>query len=149
MVNDKAVKCVISIIAGWFASFFHQYGHLTVLVCIVIIFDVVTGILKAKVSGTVNSNAGFQGFWRKLSLFAGLSFGYFLDYFNRYLFSSSDTQNYSIDIPFGTIIGIYIILNESISILENLYICGVKLPTFICKALKTAGEQMDDDGTKK
>ncbi|MEM1485717.1 phage holin family protein [Oscillospiraceae bacterium PP1C4] len=138
-----------SIITGWFAAFSDQYGSLSLLVCAAIILDILTGILKAKAAHSVNSKTRFKGFWKKLSLFAGLSFGYFLDFFELYLLSISNVVSFSFHIPFGTIIGIYIVLNECISICENLNDCGVKLPAFILRALKTANDQVNTNKLQK
>lgn len=148
-ITYNNIKWLISIVAGWLASFCNQYGMLSLLVCGAIVFDIVTGILKAKTSKTLNSNTGFVGFWKKLSLLFGLFFGYFLDFFEYYLLSVSGTVDFAFHIPFGTTIGIYIVLNECISIVENLYACGVKLPKFLIKALKAASEQADRDDFSK
>lgn len=149
MDNHHFVLSLCSVITGFAVAFCKRYGVLSLLVCSVIILDVFTGIIKAKISCYVNSNAGYKGFWKKLSLFAGLFFGYFLDFFELYLLSVGNLLSFSFQIPFGTIIGVYIILNESISVFENLYACGVKLPTWICKALKIANEQFEKDSIKK
>ncbi len=146
---NNAIKWLFSAVAGGIIGLNTRYGVLSLLVCCAVLLDVVTGLLKAKASHEINSNAGYKGFWRKLSLFAGLLFGCFLDYFSTYLLSLNAEWSLSFSIPFGTIIGIYFILNECISILENLYACGVKLPAFIVKALKTAAEQADNGDKEK
>lgn len=149
MDNHHLVTGLFSVIAGYALSFCNRYGVLSLLVCGAIILDILTGVLKAKISRCVNSNAGYKGFWKKLSLFAGLCFGYFLDLFELYLLSISSIFSLSFQIPFGSIIGLYIILNESISVFENLYACGVKLPIWIRNALKVANDQLKNDNLKK
>ena len=146
---NNAFKWLFSAVVGGLAGFFNRYGILSLLVCGAVLLDIVTGLLKAKTAKEINSNAGFTGFWRKLSLFAGLFFGYLLDYLNGYLLSVSDMWSFSSDIPFGIFIGIYIVLNECISILENLYACGVTLPAFIIKSLKTAREHTNKEQKNK
>ena len=148
-MNDHTPFWFLSAVAGWVTSFFDRYGSLSLLVCLAVILDVLTGILKAKAAHAVNSNTGYQGFWKKMSLFAGLFFGYFLDLFEAFLVSISDLVSVSFHIPFGTIIGIYIILNESISICENLNACGVRLPAFLAKALLNANQELDGNQKKK
>ncbi len=149
MNQSNVVKWFTATFMGWSTALLNTYGILSLLVCGAIIFDVITGILKAKTSKTINSNAGFIGLWKKLSLFAGLFFGYFLDFVERYLGSVSDTIDITFHIPFGMIIGIYIVLNECISIVENLYACGVKLPGFLIKALKAASDRADNNSNQK
>lgn len=149
MSNKDIDTSIFTMIAGFTVSFFNQYGILSLLVCSVVILDVVTGILKAKISQCINSNTGYKGFWKKLSLFVGLFFGYFLDFFELYLISINDIFSVTYQIPFGTIIGVYIILNESISVIENLYACGIKLPSWIEKTLQVTKMQIKDSKIKK
>lgn len=146
---NNAFKWLFSAVVDGLAGFLNRYGILSLLVCGAVLLDIVTGLLKAKTAKEINSNAGFTGFWRKLSLFAGLFFGYLLDYFNGYLLSVSGAWLFTFDIPFGIIIGIYIVLNECISILENLYACGITLPAFIIKSLKTARGHADNGQKEK
>lgn len=142
------MKYIIPVIASIASSFTNKYGNIITLVFGAVLLDVVTGILKAKATGRVNSNSGFKGFWKKVSLFAGLTFGFFLDFFWSYLNQFSKDSpilpavNY---ISFGTIIGVYIIVNECISIFENLNIAGVKLPQFIVRALLSSSDKLDNN----
>ena len=51
--------------------------------------------------------------------------------------------------PFGLIIGVYITLNESISICENLYeINPMTLPKWIMALMRKTSEKIDDGGEK-
>lgn len=117
-------------------------GDLLFLVSISIILDVVTGISKAKITHTTNSNRGFKGFWRKMSYILSIFFGVFLDLIFHYL-DNMEILKISDKLSFGSIIGIYIILNECISVCENLRDCGVKLPRFISSMLKDAEKSID------
>jgi len=50
--------------------------------------------------------------------------------------------------PFGILIGAYIIINEGISIAENIYECGVKIP-FVGSMLKAANDKMKRNEEEK
>lgn len=144
---EKTDIVFLSVILGFLSSLFQEYGILTILVSSAIVFDIITGILKAKVRHIINSNAGYKGFWKKLSLLAGLAFGFFLDFLEYYLITKGEEGlhiNIPFAIPIGMIIGIYIVLNESISICENLHECGVRLPAFLLKALQIAKKSIDN-----
>lgn len=149
---DKIKKLIISVALSALSSFYEEYGFLILLVIGAIIFDIITGILKAKITHEIDSNKGFRGFWRKISLLAGLAFGIFLDIFEHYLITEGIEGLHiaiPISIPIGLLIGVYIILNESISICENLYACGFKLPTLLTQTLKIAKKAVDDDNSRK
>lgn len=149
MDNQRLSTSLFSVISGFAISFITQYGTLSLLVFSVIVLDIITGLLKAQITHSINSQSGYKGFWKKLSLFVGLSFGYFLDFFEAYLLSINSVISLSFQIPFGAMVGVYIILNESISVLENLCACGVKLPSFLSKSLKAANDQIDQGKLKK
>lgn len=138
-------KAIIAIGGGVFAAFCKSYGLIIELVAIAIVFDFTTGLIRGKIKGDINSKKGFKGFLKKIALLLSLFFGIFLDSFIPLLLILGLNIKIPFDLPFSLIIGSYIILNESISITENLYECGVKLPTFIVKLLKVAGEQLDSD----
>jgi phage-related holin len=89
---------------------------------------------------------GAAGFWRKVALFFALAFGIFLDAFIPLMFGVV-----AVDLPFkmpvGMIIGCYIVINESISIFENLDDAApTALPKWIKKLLKGAGKTIEDGG---
>ena len=138
-------KIAISLPIGLLASLGQKYGILAALVCSAILLDLSTGIIKGKITKTINSNKGWRGFWKKMALLAALAFGLFLDSLEAYLLAVHFNGFPGYQVSFAMLIGVYIILNESISICENLVACGVKLPRFIMLLLKKAQEQLDEE----
>lgn len=137
-------RYIIATLGGFLATITQQYALILVCVVVAIIFDVITGLIKSKVTGKPwNSKRGTIGFWKKISLLVAFAFGIFLDYFIPIAFSAANiTLPFST--PFGMIIGVYIALNESISICENLYeINPVALPKWIVKLLRTTTDKID------
>lgn len=140
----EKIKWLLSVVLGLVATFMEQYGVMIALVMIAILFDFATGLVKAKISGTLSSTVGTKGFFKKIALFICLFFGFFLDYAIPYM-----CRSVSIDItfntPFGLIICFYIILNECISICENLYSCNSSImPKWIVNILHIAKEKLED-----
>ena len=144
--NDLA-KLLASIIIGLGMTFSDKYGLLILLVIGAVIIDIFTGLVKGKIKRDINSRAGYIGFWKKVALFTGLGFGLFLDAVVGYFITLTAEEGVSLfvlqNIPFGHIIGIYIILNESISIMENLHECGIKMPNFIIKIFRKYTEEIN------
>lgn len=118
----EKIKWLLSVIGGAIATFFEHYGILILLVAFAIIFDLVTGLLKAKAStnGAWSSEKCRQGLFKKLALLLGMCFGFFLDCFIPYALTYINIV-LPFSLPFSMVISFYIILNESISICENLY----------------------------
>ena len=146
IIMDNFTKWLISIISGGIAAFCRQYGLFIVLVAAAVVLDVVTGLVKAKATGEgLSSEKANRGFWRKMALFVALAFGIFLDYAAAAVLVHVGV-NLGGELPFALIISAYIIINEAISISENLYLTNPdSFPKWIAKRLKVAKEQMDKD----
>lgn len=145
---DNFTKWLLAAISGAAAAFFGQYGLFFALVAAAVVLDVITGLVKAKATGEgLSSKKARQGFWRKMSLFAALTFGIFLDYAAAHVLLSAGVV-IGVETPFALIICAYIIINEAISIAENLYLTNPdSFPKWIAKRLKVAREQMEGEKT--
>ena len=142
---EKA-KWLLSTLLGLILSFTQKYGIMIILVAVAIIFDFATGLIKAKIKGEISSDIGTKGFFKKIALLICLFFGFFLDYAIPYMCASINVK-IPFDTPFGLIICFYIVMNECISICENLYACdpGI-MPKWIVNALKSEKQQIDEKG---
>ena len=107
-----------SAILGTIATLAEQYVVLIILVAAAIVLDVITGLVKCFAIGEkLSSDKGTRGFWKKIMLLVSLLFAFFLD-----VSIPTILEVVSIKLPFeksllfGSIVGVYIILNESISI---------------------------------
>lgn len=127
-------------------AFANKYAAIVVFVVIVVCMDIITGIIASCATGEkISSEKGTKGFWKKMALFAALAFGFLLDYFIPYMVSYT-----GIELPasalFGVMIGCYIVINESISICENLYRCNDEiLPKWVVKLLTQSKDQLNKD----
>lgn len=142
-------KHVLSVIGGFLAALAHEYSLILTCVIIAIIFDVVTGLIKSRVKEKPwSSKRGMIGFWKKISLLVALFFGMFLDFFIPVALTAVNAE-LPFGSPFGLIIGVYITLNESISICENLYaINPMTLPKWIVTLMRKTSEKIDDGDGK-
>lgn len=115
----KVLKAIIAFISGILATFAKAYGPVLALVCVAIVFDVVTGIIASKVEGTeITSTKARAGFWKKVGLVLALFFGVYLDYFIPMALAVVSIE-IPFNLPFGLIFGCYIVFNEAISVAEN------------------------------
>lgn len=145
MNKGLLLKLSASLISGLVASFWGVYGAVICCVLGAICLDVITGLIKAKATGqALSSDKGFVGFWKKLSLIAALVFGIFLDVFVPIMLGVISLE-LPFTLPIGTICGCYIVINESISIIENINAAAPgALPKWIKKLLVGAGEALDN-----
>ena len=110
------------------------------------VLDYVTGVLAATKGGKVSSADGVKGLYKKLSLFCALALGFFLDAAIPVLAEAGFSKELSAGLPFGLIVAAWVVLNELVSVLENLARCGVRLPKVVAGMLRAAREKMDGDG---
>lgn len=110
--------------------------------------DYITGMVRAYISGVLSSRTGIKGIIKKLCYMFAVICGIIIDYI---LIFAAD----KVGAPagnmcfFGTLITVWLILNEVVSILENLSGIGVPLPKFlksVAERLKGNAEQSGQTG---
>lgn len=146
-MKTDVIKWATASISGIAATFWGIYGPVFICVLVAICLDIITGLIKSKATGTpITSEKGSRGFWRKMALLAALAFGIFLDAFIPIMLDAvSVTLPFAL--PIGTVVGCYIVLNESISIFENINKTAPQaLPKWIKKLLDGAKKTVNDGG---
>lgn len=142
MIETK--KKVASFILGVVTTFFQLYGLILSLVCMAIVFDVVTGVTASKATGKkITSKKANEGFWKKIGLILSLFFGVFLDVF---IPAALEVVSITLpfNMPFGLIFGCYIVFNEGISICENFDKINPNiLPQWVKALLKGGADKLD------
>lgn len=107
-----------------------DYRVLIVAGCF-ILFDVITGLIKAWKNGNINSTKMREGLINKIVEIVAILFGYMCEY-------TLPELGVGVDIAFGHVITVYIVLTEICSIIENL---GEISPT-IGKVLSSVFEKL-------
>jgi toxin secretion/phage lysis holin len=115
---------------------------LVILVVGAAVLDYITGVLAAARGGNLSSGSGLKGIYKKLALFCALALGFFLDAAIPAL--AAKGLSAEIDLPFGLLIAAWVVLNESVSVLENLVACGVRLPGAVSRVLKAAKGKLEE-----
>ena len=141
-----------SALLGTLATLAEQYTILIVLVAAAIVLDVITGLIRCGATGEkLSSEKGTKGFWKKIMLMASLLFAFFLDVsIPTILGVVNVTLPFQKSLLFGSIVGVYIVLNESISICENILKANkMALPKWLKKLLQDAKKEVDEKGAGK
>lgn len=129
-----------------------------ILLLILMVIDYATGIIVAWIKGTLSSRKSILGILKKVGYLAVIVVGIVCDLLIEYAFAAIGLK-INISYTVGLVIMIWLILNECISILENLSAVGVPFPGFlkgIVKHLKVVTTQTvepsdstDSKGEKK
>lgn len=144
---EEKTKIFSSVVLGCISTMTQKYALLLLLVIIAIVFDVVTGLIKAGATGTgLDSGKGTKGFFKKIALLVALFFGFFLDFFIPIMCSQISIE-LPFDTPFALIICFYICINESISVVENLYAINEDIiPKWLINILRMSKQKIDKVG---
>ena len=131
-VKENGLKIILSgVLAGATAYFNVLIVPLAVLL-FVMICDYATGMTSAYVNGKISSRAGIIGIIKKVCYMFAVVVGICLDYI---IVSALSKINLEVGTVyyFGMLVTVWLILNELISIHENLDEIGVPLPAFLKK----------------
>ena len=136
--------------AAFVAAFSMIFGWLGILAVPVLILaglnftDYITGILASKRRNElVTSDKGLWGIVKKIGMWILVGLGWAMDVLINY---ASQYVGLSIKLPFvvATIVAVWLICNEIISILENLLDIGVAMPPFLMPLAKMIKGQVED-----
>lgn len=111
----------------------------------VMILDYITGMVKAGIAGTLNSTRGWQGLLKKLMYAVTVAIAMVADYL-LYIGGKEIGVDMHESAYFGTLVAIWLIINECISILENLSEIGVPMPGFLGRILQRVQGKVDEAG---
>lgn len=136
--------------ASFVAAFSVIFGWLGILAVPVLILaglnftDYITGILASKRRNElVTSDKGLWGIVKKVGMWILVGLGWAMDVLINY---AGQYVGMSIKLPFvvATIVAVWLICNEIISILENLLDIGVAMPPFLMPLAKMIKGQVED-----
>ena len=136
--------------AAFVAAFSMIFGWLGILAVPVLILaglnftDYITGILASKRRNElVTSDKGLWGIVKKIGMWIVVGLGWAMDVLINY---AGQYVGLSIKLPFvvATIVAVWLICNEIISILENLLDIGVAMPPFLMPLARMIKGQVED-----
>lgn len=114
----------------------------------VMLLDYITGLIKAYVRAELNSGLGIKEILKKLSYMVMVAVGAAVDYLLR---SALVGAGITLDVKlfFGTLVTVWLTINELISVTENLAAVGVpgfpRLQNILKRLKNTAAGEKDGD----
>lgn len=126
------------------ASYFGMMAVPIVALLIAMIIDYVTGMIKAYITSQLSSRVGVKGVLKKISYMAMVAVGCLVDYLLRDALVQTGIDLH-IDLFFGLLVTIWLIINELVSILENLAVIGVPGFPRLEKLLVRLKNYVDDE----
>lgn len=134
------VIAVVSALMSWL-------GILAVPVFLLVgcnVIDYVTGLWAAGYRQTnISSYKGFRGIIKKVCMWLLVLVGAWLDILINYAVESAGV---GLKLPFivATVVAVWLVVNEIISILENMIDIGVDMPPFLLPVVKYIKKQVEE-----
>ena len=133
--NDKGLQAIISAALAAFAVYMGALAVPIIVLMVMMIIDYLSGMSAAWVHGDLSSRVGAKGIVKKVGYMALIVVAMGVDYL---IYSGIAAANITVNYNmwFGLLVAVWLIINEMISILENLSKLGVPIPDFLTKIIK-------------
>lgn len=150
-MKEKTWHALIAVVLGGLSAYMRMMFVPLVVLIGVMIIDYMSGMLKAWSNDELSSRVGLRGIVKKLSYLMLVCVAGVVDWL---VWSGLRQVGVSLDFGFcfGLIVTIWLIINELISILENLDALKVPMPSFligIVRHLKSAVEVRGDKAAEE
>lgn len=134
-MEHKGLQAVLTAAVTAFAVYFNALAVPLIVLLVMMIIDYISGMSAAWREGTLNSKKGVDGIIKKVGYMALVAVAMGVDYL---IFTGFAAVNVSVgfNMLFGVLVAVWLIINEMISILENLSRLGVPIPQFLTKVVK-------------
>ena len=153
-MNSTEAKTIQGVISAGLAAVSCYLNTLIIPVIIlvaVMVIDYITGMTVAWSNGGLSSKKGIKGIAKKVLYFVLVVVGMVVDWSVMYwlsTFGAGEVYKFS----FGALVAFWLIMNELISILENLDALKIPVPSFLVKVvkrLKVTAEKTADTAEKE
>lgn len=149
--NDKGLQAIISAALAAFAAYMGALAVPIIVLMVMMIIDYLSGMSVAWSEGTLSSKVGAKGIVKKVGYMALIVVAMGVDYL---IYSGIAAANIEVgyNMWFGLLVAVWLIINEMISILENLSKVGVPVPKFlitVIEKLKISAEKRTEREEKK
>ena len=133
--EGKTIQGAFSILGSLALSYLGVISVPILMLCVVMVLDYITGMAAAWKAENLSSKKGISGVIKKLYYLIAVCVGIIVDWV---IYSGLQAMNVSLSVStfFGLLVTIWLIVNELISILENLKKIGVPLPKFLLSIVK-------------
>ena len=147
-MKETSLKAIIAAVCGGLSAYFGVIGVPLVVLFAAMCIDYLTGMTKAWVTGELSSRVGVLGIIKKVGYLTAVCVAGIIDWL---LISGLKQVGISIGLSYfmGLMVTIWFIVNECISILENLSTLGVPMPAFLVSMVHRLKIVVDEKGEEK
>ena len=133
-MKENTIKAVLAAALGALASYGTQLIVPAIILVAVMVLDYITGMTKAWQAGELSSRVGIRGILKKLGYLVIVAVAGMLDWLIRYGAAALGWE-WAPEFLVSSVVIVWLIINELLSILENVEAIGVPVPAFLRKLL--------------
>ena len=135
MEKEKGIQAIASATLATFAVYMGALAVPIIVLMAMMIIDYLSGMAVAWSQNNLSSKIGAKGILKKVGYMALIVVAMGVDYL---IYSGIAVANIEVgyNMWFGLLVAVWLIINEMISILENLGKLGVPIPEFLTKIIK-------------
>lgn len=129
-MEDKSLKAIFSAAAAAFSIYFNMLAVPVAVLIAAMAADYLTGLYSAYINRCLSSKTGLKGIIKKLGYLMLIAAAMFADYL---IHAGFQYVNIKMDCSFwaGILVTFWLIVNELISIIENLIKTDIPVPKFL------------------
>lgn len=146
-MKESGFKAFVAVTLAGAATYLRELAVPVFVLAGVMIIDYISGIASAWVKRELSSRVGIIGIVKKLAYLLAVAVAIVVDWVVQ-----TAAIELGIDLGgfyfFGLLVTIWLVLNECISILENLSEIGVPLPAFLLKIIEKLEKTVEETGEK-
>ena len=152
MKSENTIAAVLAVALGALSSYFMRLIIPLIVLVSVMLVDYGTGMAKAWIKEELSSRIGLRGILKKVGYLVIVSVAGVMDWLIDYGLAEVGVD---VKLPFllAAMVAVWLIINELISILENVAAMGGPVPKFLVRILQRlkstvsekAGEPKDDE----
>lgn len=146
--KSAVLKTTVSAVMAALGRLWGMISTPFLALCLLMATDYCTGLVKSKHMGNICSRTGIKGIVKKLCYGGAVIAAAGVDYTVMYL-----AETFGKDAGFGGFFALtvtfWLIINECISILENLSAIGVPMPGFLTKAASYLKTNIEKKGQER
>ena len=133
-MKENIIKAALTAAMATLIAYLGQLVIPVIILAVVMLLDYGTGITKAWVAGNLSSKIGVIGILKKLGYLVVVAVGMIIDW----IIQAGITElhiDFQLEFLFAMIVIVWLILNELISILENVAAIGAPVPKWLTKII--------------
>lgn len=147
-MKENIFRGMITAAVAGAAAYFQELALPVVVLFLVMVVDYISGMVEAWINGTLSSRVGVVGIVKKVAYLLAVVVAIVADWVVQ-----TAAGQIGVDFGgffyFGLLVTIWLVLNECISILENISEIGVPLPGFLLKLIEKLKKTVESTGDQR